>query len=97
MFDDLVIGVPTAELMRQGYLSKFRLFATDQTISTKGVKDSRGDFRPKELALAVTSQIGVKAVIQNYLLYAKSLRTVIFAHQPGIQSSHRRRILPSWD
>ena len=74
-----MIGVPTAELMRQGYLSKFRLFATEQTISTKGVNTSRGDFRAKELALAVTSQIGISSVLQNYLKYAKSLRTIIFA------------------
>ena len=79
LFDDLVIGVPTAELIRQGYLSKFRLFATEQTISTKGVNTSRGDFRAKELALAVTSQIGISSVLQNYLKYAKSLRTIIFA------------------
>ena len=79
LFDDLVIGVPTASLMRQGYLSKFRLFATDQTISTKGVSTSRGDFKAKELAIAVTSQIGLNSVLQNYLKYAKSLRTVIFA------------------
>ncbi len=79
LFDDLVIGVPTAELMRQGYLSKFRLFVTDQTLSTKGVSTSRGDFKAKELALAVTSQIGLSSILQNYLKYAKSLRTVIFA------------------
>ncbi len=60
LFDDLVVGVPTAELMRQGYLSKFRLFATEQTISTKGVNTSRGDFRAKELALAVTSAVRQK-------------------------------------
>jgi len=65
--------------MRQGYLSKFRLFATEQTISTKGVNTSRGDFRAKELALAVTSQIGLSSVLQNYLKYARNLRTIIFA------------------
>jgi len=79
LFDDLVVGVPTESLMQRGYLSKFRLFATDQTISTKGVSTSRGDFKTKELAIAVTSQIGLSSIFQNYLKYAKSLRTVIFA------------------
>ena len=79
LFDDLVIGMTTTELMRQGYLSKFRLFATDQTLSTIGISTSRGDFKAKELALAVTSQIGLSSVLQNYLKYANSLRTVIFA------------------
>ncbi|KAB8314380.1 DEAD/DEAH box helicase [Tolypothrix campylonemoides VB511288] len=79
LFDDLVVGIPTAALIKQGYLSKFRLFSTNQTISTSGVKKSRGDFRAKELAVAVTSQIGVDEIFQNYLKYAQNLRTVIFA------------------
>ncbi|MBW4635423.1 MAG: DEAD/DEAH box helicase [Iphinoe sp. HA4291-MV1] len=79
LFDDLVVGIPTAALIKEGYLSKFRLFATNQTISTTGVQKSRGDFRAKELAVAVTSQIGVDEIFQNYLKYAKNLRTVIFA------------------
>ncbi len=79
LFDDLVIGIDTAQLMKTGYLSKFRLFTTNQTISTIGVSKSCGDFRAKELAVAVTSQIGVRDILENYLLYAKNLRTVIFA------------------
>ncbi len=46
--------------------NKFRLFATNQTISTLGVAKSRGDFRAKELAVAVTSQIGVSEILENY-------------------------------
>lgn len=79
LFDDLVVGIPTAALIKEGYLSKFRLFTTNQTISTSGVQKSRGDFRAKELAVAVTSQIGVDEIFQNYLKYAFNLRTVIFA------------------
>lgn len=79
LFDDLVVGIPTAALILEGYLSKFRLFTTNQTISTTGVQKSRGDFRAKELAAAVTSQIGVDEIFQNYLKYALNLRTVIFA------------------
>ncbi|RUR72433.1 hypothetical protein DSM107007_57370 [Nostoc sp. PCC 7120 = FACHB-418] len=79
LFDDLVVGISTSTLIKEGYLSKFRLFTTNQTISTIGVKKSRGDFRAKELAVAVTSQIGLDEIFQNYLKYAKNLRTVIFA------------------
>lgn len=79
LFDDLVIGIDTAYLIQTGYLSKFRLFATNQTISTLGVAKSRGDFRAKELAIAVTSQIGVSEILENYFKYARNLRTVIFA------------------
>ncbi|BAY42130.1 putative helicase (plasmid) [Nostoc sp. NIES-2111] len=79
LFDDLVVGVSTSALIKEGYLSKFRLFATNQTVSTIGVKKLRGDFQAKELAVAVTSQIGVDEIFENYLRYAKNLRTVIFA------------------
>lgn len=79
LFDDLVIGIDTAKLIQAGYLSNFRLFATNQTISTVGVAKSRGDFRAKELAVAVTSQIGVSEILENYFKYARNLRTVIFA------------------
>ena len=79
LFDDLVVGIPTSALIKEGYLSKFRLFATNQTISTTGVKKSRGDFIANELAVAVTSQIGVDEIFQSYLKYAFTLRTVIFA------------------
>ena len=79
LFDDLVIGIDTAKLIQAGYLSKFRLFATNQTISTLGVAKSRGDFRAKDLAVAVTSQIGVSEILENYFKYARNLRTVIFA------------------
>ncbi|NEU78693.1 hypothetical protein G1O98_06285 [Nostoc sp. UIC10630] len=44
-----------------------------------GVAKSRGDFRAKELAVAVTSQIGVNEILENYFKYARNLRTVIFA------------------
>ena len=79
LFDDLVIGIDTAYLIQSGYLSNFRLFATNQTISTLGVAKSRGDFRAKDLAVAVTSQIGVSEILENYFKYARNLRTVIFA------------------
>ncbi|MFS0519973.1 DEAD/DEAH box helicase [Nostoc sp. UIC 10607] len=79
LFDDLIVGIDTAYLIQSGYLSNFRLFATNQTISTIGVAKSRGDFRAKELAVAVTSQIGVSEILENYFKYARNLRTVIFA------------------
>ncbi|MBA3921562.1 MAG: DEAD/DEAH box helicase, partial [Nostocaceae cyanobacterium] len=79
LFDDLVVGNSTSLLIKQKYLSKFRLFATSQSISTVGVEKTKGDFRASALALAVTSQIGAPEIYQNYLLYARNLRTVIFA------------------
>ncbi len=79
LFEHLVEGISTSTLIQQGVLSQFRLFATDQTISTVGIKKSRGDFLASELALAVNSQVGVADVFDNWRKYAAGLRTVIFA------------------
>lgn len=77
LFDELIIGIPTEQLIREGYLSRFRLFATTQTISTYGVAKNWGDFSSRDLALAVTNQIGINDIVQNYLKFAKKKRTII--------------------
>lgn len=79
LFGDLIIGVSTEELIAAGYLSKFRLFATDKTISTYGVAKNERDFNSRDLALAVTTQVGVDEIVQNYLKYADNKRTIIYA------------------
>ena len=79
LFDALVVGVPTEQLIREGYLSKFRLFATNQTIATYGVRKNKKDFSSKDLALAVNSQVTAREIYQNYVQYAKNKRTIIYA------------------
>ncbi|MFB2921818.1 DEAD/DEAH box helicase [Aerosakkonema sp. BLCC-F2] len=79
LFDRLILGVSTEKLIAAGYLSKFRLFATDKTISTYGVAKNERDFNSRDLALAVTTQVGVDEIVQNYLKYAANKRTIIYA------------------
>ena len=47
LFDDLVVGIPTEALILSGYLSKFRLFATNQTISTRRHRTETGKLYAK--------------------------------------------------
>jgi superfamily II DNA or RNA helicase len=63
IFNDLVVGVPTSKLIQKGYLSGFRLFATERTINTTGVSANK-DFISTELALAINSQISPRACHQ---------------------------------
>ena len=79
LFDELVIGISTDKLIQNGYLSKFRLFATPTTISTYGVDKNRGEFKSKDLALAVTNQLAVKEILLHYLTYAPNQQTIIYA------------------
>ncbi len=79
LFDELVIGIDTETLIHHAYLSKFRLFATPKTISTYGVEKSKGDFRARDLALAVTNQLRAREILQNYRAYANNQQTIIYA------------------
>lgn len=79
LFDDLVVGYPTDRLIKEGYLSKFRLFATDQTIDTYAVSSSTNDFNSRDLALAVTSQLSTEDIYKIYYQYAHPKSTIIYA------------------
>ncbi len=79
LFEDMIVGYPTEKLIQEGYLSRFRLFATDQTISTKGIEKSDGDFNSKDLALTVTNQLSVEDIYKNYCQLVKDKTTIIYA------------------
>jgi superfamily II DNA or RNA helicase len=99
LFHDLIIGVSTDKLIREGYLSKFRLFATEKTISTYGVAKNDKDFNSRDLALAVTTQVGISEVVQNYLQYAAKQRTIIYAasvqHSKDIAQAFQENNIPA--
>ena len=82
IFNDLVVGVPTSKLIQKGYLSGFRLFATERTINTTGVSANK-DFISTELALAINSQISSSDIYTIWNKYAKSRKTVVFAASVG--------------
>ena len=94
LFDDLVIGVGAAELISRGYLSSFKLFATDKSIDTTGITRAKIDFVTTELALAVNSQIGLEEILNIWKKYANGEQTVIFAasveHSRSIADIFRR-------
>ena len=93
LFDSLVIGETTSVLIRRGYLAPYRLFVSDSTISTVGVKQSKKDFVYSDLALAVTTQISLEDIFNNWKEYAPFKRTVIFAssleHSKALASRFR--------
>jgi len=82
IFNDLVVGASPAKLIQQGYLSGFRLFATDRTINTTGVSASK-DFISTELALAINSQISPSEIYRIWHQYAQNRKTIVFAASVG--------------
>ncbi len=91
LFDVLVEGIDTHSLIRRGYLSPYKLFVTENSISTVGVKKStNNDYAKDDLALAVTTQVSLENIFENWSKFARGKRTVIFAasltHSKAIES-----------
>lgn len=76
LFDDLIIGPSCSELITQGYLSKFKIFASAAKINTKGIRKTAGDFNLGQLEEAANNIIG--DVVPTWRKYAEGKRTIIF-------------------
>ena len=91
LFDVLIEGIETESLIKTGYLSPYKLFVTQNSISTVGVKkSSNNDYAKNDLALAVTTQVSLESIFENWAKLAKHKSTVIFAasltHSKAIES-----------
>ena len=65
-YDDVLIAATTKDLIEQGYLSKFKVFAPSEP-NLEGVRTVAGDFHESELAEAVDKPALVGDVIQTWL------------------------------
>lgn len=81
LFEELICGPTTRELIERGHLCPYQLFEAGKTIDTSKVKkDSEGgDFNVKQLSETVGHQIEPDDVVQEWLDKAAGKRTVIFA------------------
>jgi superfamily II DNA or RNA helicase len=79
LFDALICGPSTAELIVQKYLSPFLIFPAIKVVDTSKVKSTGGDFNAKALAKAVDAQVEAEDVINEWRKHADGLRTVVFA------------------
>jgi superfamily II DNA or RNA helicase len=86
LFDSLVTGVSTRELIALGHLAKFRLFAS-RPISTKGISKSGGDFNQSQLEDRAMAVVG--DVLPTWEKYAKGKQTIIFA----VSVTHSKEIV----
>jgi len=81
LFDVLVEGIDTHSLIKTGYLSPYKLFVTSSSISTIGIKKSKSnnDYAKNDLALAVTTQVSLDNIFENWSKFAHRKKTLIFA------------------
>ncbi|MEL4896694.1 DEAD/DEAH box helicase [Crocosphaera sp. Alani8] len=79
LFDELVCGLTIKELIQQKYLSRFRLYADPNPMSTKGVRMAQGDFSVKGLEKANNLIQLSGQLIESYRKQAPGLRCLVFA------------------
>lgn len=83
-FERMVLGPSTAELIEQGSLSKYRLFAPSQP-DLAGVETSMGDFKQSALSKAMDKPQLVGDAIGHYQRLCHGKRAVAFA--AGVENS----------
>ena len=87
LYDDLVIGTTTQELIDKGYLSKFRVFAPAHPDLT-GVKIVKGDYETKGLSRAMQQGTLVADVVSTWLEKGEDRPTLCF----GVDRAHAKKL-----
>lgn len=76
-FDELIIGPSVEQLIEQGHLSNYRIFAPP-TSAAKGVHRRRGDYDRSELAEAMDRPTITGDAVDHYCRLSKGKRALVF-------------------
>lgn len=93
IYDSLVCGPTTGELIQLGHLSPYRLIADAKQMTTAGVRTQAGDFNTKQLAAANDAIQLSGNVVQSYFDHCYGKKTIVFA----INCEHSRAIAHAYD
>ncbi len=77
-FPKMVLGPPIHELMEQGFLSRYKIYAPKSGIDTEGLHTRMGDFVTGELENVVDRPTITGNTIQQYNKYLENKRAIIF-------------------
>lgn len=86
-YDDMILGPTVAELIRDGFLCPFKVFAPS-SIDTSGLHMRGGDFARNELALASDKPSITGNAIDEWEKLAKGKRTVVYC----VDVQHARNV-----
>jgi len=86
-YDDLIISATTKELISQGYLSSFKVFAPSQP-DLAGVSTVAGDFHEGQLAEAIDQPKLVGDVVQTWLDRGRDRPTLCY----GVNRAHAEHL-----
>lgn len=77
IFDDLIIGPSTEELILAGQLCPYKLYCSEK-IDTSKLHTVAGDFNKQEANDAMDKPVITGNAVEQYTKYAKGKRTVVF-------------------
>lgn len=86
-FESLLIMSTTKQLIEQGYLSKFRVFASDHP-DLSGVKDVAGDYHEGQLSRVMQGDKLVANIIETWKLRWNQNKTFVF----GVDCAHAQML-----
>lgn len=87
LYDDLVVGTTTEELIDRGYLSKFKVFAPSHPDLT-GVKIVKGDYETSGLSRIMQDKTLVADVVSTWLEKGENRPTLCF----GVDRAHAKML-----
>jgi superfamily II DNA or RNA helicase len=79
IFDSLVVGPKVKDLISEGYLSKFKLYADPTPMITKGCKTQGGDYNTKDVANANDAITLSGNIVKSYQKYCPGKKAIVFA------------------
>lgn len=98
IFDDLVVGSTTQDLIEAGFLSPFRVFAPAHP-DLSGVKVTAGDFNAADLSKTMQDEKLVANIVANWLENGEDRPTLCFcvdrAHAMGVHLRFQDAGVPS--
>ena len=87
LYDDLVIGTTTQELIDKGYLSKYKVFAPAHPDLT-GVKIVKGDYETKGLSRVMQEGTLMADIVSTWLEKGENRQTLCF----GVDRAHAKKL-----
>lgn len=76
--DDIVMGPTMRELIEQGFLSPYRIFAPPNALDLTGVRTRAGDYAKDQLAIAIDKPSITGDAVEHYRRLASGKRAVAF-------------------
>lgn len=86
-YDDLIVSTTTTELIQNGYLSNFRVFAPSHPDLT-GIRTRHGDYDERQLSGAMNKTALVADVVQTWLGQGENRPTLCF----GVDRAHAKNL-----